>query len=635
MLVDIRRNIQKVAATAIIGLLVLAFASWGIADYITGFTQVRVASVNGKNITDQAFANARQRQEQRYRSQLGDNYQAGMLDDPLMKMALVQELIDGQLRIEDAQANGYRVSPSELTRTITEIEVFQDENGFNRELYQDLLQRQGLSISRFEKDLADSLLTDQVRLGLSSTTLVTDQEIEHLLKLQGEQRDIRFLVLPRESFAAQVDVSDEAINEFYTEHSDRFKTNEQVRIEYLEVILDDFAAQVTVDQQEIERLYNEQKNEYLVPGQRRANHLLISVTDDADDADQEAALRKISDLKNQLAEGADFAALAKEHSEDLGSARKGGDLGLFGRGIMDPEFEAAAFELPLNEVSDPVRSAFGYHLIQVTEIVPETLKPLAEVKDEISLRYRREQAEAAYFDATEALQETVYEQPDSLQPAADQFGLTIKQSSLFPRFGGEGITANSEVIEQAFSEDVRLSGQNSPVINIENSRSVVLRVVEHQPPATRPLAEVRDSIHEILLEEATTDAVKSRGEQLLEKLAQGESIDEELSGLSAEWQQREAVTRSQPGLPPALLAEIFRMPADSNNPVFQGLSLDQGDYVLYTTTRLYEEPLTATAEERQQLRLNLERLRGDIAYIGYLKHLRSEADIEIFPENMQ
>ncbi len=362
--------------------------------------------------------------------------------------------------------------------------------------------------------------------------------------------------------------------------------------------------------------------------------MLVEVASDADDQQVAAALEKITALKTRLDAGASFADLAKQDSDDIGSAKNGGDLGLFGLGVMDPEFEAAAFSLPLNQVSEPVRSAFGYHLIEVTRIEAAKLQPLAEVKNEISLRYRREQAEEAFFNATEALQDTVYEQPDSLQPAADQFGLEIKQSELFPRFGGSGVTAVSEVIEQAFSESV-LDDQNSSVITIENSRAIALRAVDHQPPQPKPLAEVSDSIQEVLREQLTAEAVASQGKQLLDGLETDASIDTQLSELSLDWQQREAITRSQPGLPPAMVTELFRMPVTTDGPPeFKGMSLDNGDYVIYTVTKLHADPLPASNEERKQLQRNIERLRGDIAFIGYLKSLRNAADIEIFPENL-
>lgn len=634
MLVDIRRNIQKVAAIAIIGLLVLAFASWGIGDYVSGFSQIRVATVDGKNITDQAFARARQLQEQRYRNQLGDNYQAGMLDEPMVKVALLQELIDEHLRITDAKTAGYRVSPTELMKTITGIEVFHGENGFDRDQYKRLLQRQGLSIARFEADLAESLITDQVRLGLSSTAIVSTSELEQLLQLQGQQRDIRFLLLARDAFAGSTVIEDNAIETFFTEHADRFQTPERVSIDYLELVLDNFAAKIEIDEQTLERLYAEQKNEFQVAEKRRASHLLVAVGEGADPGEERAALEKITNLKQQLDGGADFEAFAISHSEDLGSARKGGDLGLFGRDIMDPQFEAAAFTLPINKISDPVRSAFGYHLIKITEIQPAKLQPLAEVRDKISLRYRREQAEAAFFSATETLQDIAYEQPDSLQSAADVLGLEIKRSDLFPRFGGEGITGISEIIEQAFSDEVLQSGQNSTVVNIENSRSVVLRVADHELPATRPLADVADSIREILSEQATNDAVVSRGKSLIEKLQRGEDIQTDLDEMSLNWEDRLAVTRRQPGLPPQMLTELFRMSAPQATANFKGLSLDNGDYVVFTVTKLHADPLPPTDEQRQQLGRDMERLRGDIAFIGYLKSLRESAEIKIFPENL-
>ena len=632
MLADIRRNFQKAAAVAIIGLLVLAFASWGIADYVTGFTQVKVASIDGNVITDQAYAQARQLQEQRYRASMGENYQPGTLDDPTIKMSLVQELVDDYLRVNDAKSNGYRVSPQQLTKTITAIDVFRDEQGFNRELYQQLLNRQGFSISRFEADLAQSIITDQIRVGLSDSSVITDSELDRMLRLQGEQRDIRFLLLSRDDELEKIEVTDRAIEDFYNEHIDRFQTPELAQIEYLELVLDDYAARQTLDEEKLAQLYKEQQESYQEPEKRRASHLLISVANDAEDSVDELALKQAQEFRQQLINGADFGELAKQNSDDLGSAKKSGDLGLFGRDVMDPVFETAAFDLPLNEVSEPIRSAFGYHLIKVTEIQPEKIQPLTEVSAEISLRYRRQQAESEFFAAMDELQDAVDEQPDSLQPAADQFDLAIQQSALFPRYGGAGITSVKEVIDQTFTDDVLLEQLNSQVINIEDSRAVVVRVIDHQLPTARPIDEVRQPILEVLKEQLAADTTKLNGEALLEQL--NNQSENPATSDSGDWEERLKITRRQPGLPPQLLEALFRMAPSSDLPNYQGLALENGDYVVYAVTQLHDQPLPATDEERLQLQRNMERLRGDIAFIGYLKGLRSQADIKVYPENL-
>ncbi len=631
MLFEIRQKLQKVAAMAIIGLLVLAFASWGITDYVSGLSQTNVAKVDGTNITLQAFSRAQQIQEQRYRNTLGENYQPGLLDDPVLKMALVQQLIDDHLQISDAQESGYRVSNEELSKRITALEVFQGSDGFDRNLYKNLLRQQGLSISQFEQDLAESIIAGQVRSAITNGPIITDQELEQLLKLQGEQRDLKFLLLNRENYLSQAQATDEQIEAYYREHLDRFQKPEQVRIEWLELVLDDYAEQVEIEDSTLRKLYENQQEEYRKPERRRASHLLVTVDEQQDEA---AALAKITSLKAEIDAGKPFAEVARNHSEDPGSSKNGGDLGLFGRDVMDPAFEKVAFSLATGEVSEPVRSAFGYHLILVTEVETEQVEPYAEVKDEISLRYRREQAQADFFSATEELQNIVYEVPDSLQEAADHFNLKIQESQLFARFGGPGITGISAIIEQAFSDEVLHEGLNSSVVTLNDSRAVALRVIEHQPQASRPLAEVADSIRDIVLEQQASELVQAEGKKLLVSLNHGEELPE-LADASATWQTREGITRRQPGLPPQLLAEVFRQPVSEGQPDYHGLSLENGDYVVYAVTKLHEEVVTATDDDRNRLREELQRLRGDISYIGYLKGLRDNADIKLYPENLE
>ena len=314
--------------------------------------------------------------------------------------------------------------------------------------------------------MKQDIIINQFTTGISLSAAVPEQSLSQAFTLEGQQRRFKYLQLPLSMFSSRVTVSDEEAAKYYETHGEAFMTPERVRAQYLELDVATLDPGVEVDEQAIQALYDEQASNYVTPEERHARHILVQLLPDADEAATAAALEKANSIVSRLDAGEDFAALASELSDDPGSAANGGDLGFFGRGLMDPEFENAVFELEPGERSKPVKSPFGFHIIELVEIRPEVATPLAEVRDELLKQLLSAERSDLFYEKSETLSNLAFEQPDTLQGAADELELEIRDTDWVSVNEGTGIAAHAAVREALFSEDVLDNGNNSAAIEI-------------------------------------------------------------------------------------------------------------------------------------------------------------------------
>jgi peptidyl-prolyl cis-trans isomerase D len=406
-------------------------------------------------------------------------------------------------------------------------------------------------------------------------------------------------------------------------------TDEQVRVAYLELSLDTMAAGITVDDAMLAKRYEELKPELGGAEQRQARHILIKIPADATPEAVEQSRQKAVALRAQLSAGADFAALAKTESADTASAELGGDLGYFERGSMTPAFEEAAFALPLNTVSEPVRTPFGFHLIEVTGIKPATAPPLAEIRGTLRPRVQRELAQEQFFAAAETLRAQSFEHPDTLAPAAEALELAVQEIGPITRRGGEGVAANPEFLRHAFSTEA-IGGDNSEVFELGEGRYAVLRVVDHTPAAQRPLEEVKADIMARLQRQAGAAAARRAGEALIARLEGGEGIDAELQAHKTMFVDIPDVGREgKEGLADAVLKKAFTLPAGEGKPGQGGVELDDGSYVIVMVTARRPGAAASNTEARDALRRQLLTIRADQALTEQLTTLRERHPVRI------
>jgi len=633
MLLAIRERIMGVVGWIILGILFVAFAFFGLNSYLQSDAANYAAAVNDQEITLARHQRAYQQLRTRMADMLGDNFDAAQLNEDILKANALQQLINEELVLQAADAEGYAASNQLVAARINSIDAFKENGVFSKTLYERVLGYQGIGPANFEHNLKQEIIANQYREGISRTAAATAAGLSRAYILEGQQRRFNYMVLPLQSFSAQLEITDQDIEDYYAAHSDAFMTPERVRVQYLELDIATLDPGIAVDEQAVQALYDEQSLKYVTPEERHARHILIRLLPDADEAATAAALEKAQGIVARLDTGESFADLAKELSDDPGSAANGGDLGFFGRGMMAPEFEDSVYGLQQGERSQPVKSPFGFHIIELVEIKPEVAIPLADVRDELVDQLLADERANLFFEQSETLSSITFEQPDSLQGAADALGLDIQESDWMSRGGGgTGIAANSNIIETAFSEDVLLNGNNSASVEVAPDHVVVLRVLEHQEAAQQSLEAVRTDVERLTRNEKARALAEARGKEILASLTAGEttlaaSAEADAVTLhSTELIQRNA---SEPAREIVSAAFTLNTPAEGET-VYKGLPARNGDYVIIALEQVKDGNFQDLPEAaRQQAWRSLSQVRGQAEMAAVLSVLKDQSVIQI------
>lgn len=634
MLQAIRDRITGWIAWFIVGLIAITFALWGVDSYLRDDATAYAAKVNDEEISEAALSRAMQRQRLQMQRLLGEDFTPGMIDETLLRSSVLEGMIQKQLLITMAEEEGFAISDQLLAARIQAIPDLQQDGVFSRERYEMLLRQQGMSPTGFEMDLRTDLLVNQITSGFNDSIGISDRELERLYALQMQQREVEYLLVSAAQIAAGYEPDEEAIDRYFTAHQDDFRAPEQVRLEYLDISRRDVAAEIPVDEEAVRAFYEQNLQAYGREELRRARHILIQVAATANEAEVAAARERALQARERILAGEEFAAVAAETSDDPGSAAQGGDLGLFGRGMMVPEFETAAFALEAGELSEPVRSPFGFHLIEVTEIEAGDVKSLEEVRDEIVASLREFEVDNLFMDRAEILANASYEHPGTLGVAANQLGLETRESEWISRDGGEGIGRFPAVVAAAFGEEVFERGNNSDPIEVEPGRLVVIRLLDHRPAEPRPLEQVREDVVAALRDAHARSVAEQRGQALLDRLGTGAPMETLADADTVRYQAPVMIQRNVRDHPAAVVTEVFRLSHPRAGELTRsGLALDNGDYVVIRLNRVQEgDPARMTEAERQQLRQGLRSLYGAAEVNALLTSLRAGARV-VIPED--
>ncbi|WP_312442252.1 SurA N-terminal domain-containing protein [Stutzerimonas kunmingensis] len=619
MLQNIRDNSQGWIAKTIIGIIVMLLALTGFeAIFNAASNNQNAAEVNGEEISRYDLDQAMNMQRRQLSQQLGQDFDASLLDDRLLRDSALGSLIDRMLLLQSAKNANFAFSSEALDQLILQTPEFQVDGAFSAARFDQVIQQMGYSRLQFRQLLEQEMLIGQLRAGISGTGFVTDQQVDNFARLERQTRDFATLTLPAQQEA--IEVGDEQIKEYYEANADRFRTPEQVIVEYVELKKESFFDQVEVSDEELQELY--QKQIANLAEQRRAAHILIETGGELSDDEAKA---KIDEIATRVKNGDDFAAVAKEASQDPGSANEGGDLGFAGPGVYDPAFEDALYALNEGEVSAPVKSEFGWHIIKLLGVQSPEVPAFESLKPQLVRELKAQQVEQRFVETSKQLEDSAFEASDLAQPA-QELGLMVQTTEAFGRDGGEGITANRQVIQAAFSDEVLVDGANSSVIELDPDTSIALRVKEHLKPAAIPLADVREDIVQQLQRSLAAEAARAKGEQLLADLRKGQQPDD------AQWQAVEAATRSQEGVAPALLQAVFRMPhpEQQDKPSYSGVALSNGDYAVVRLNGVNEPEAALTDEEKLNYRRFLASRVGQQDFAAFRQKLQAEAEIERF-----
>ncbi len=638
MLQFIRERAQGWVAWLIVGLLIVPFALWGINSYFEGGGNAVVANVNGTDISLNDYRDLMARQRERVRSMLGANATGELIDSLVKPKDVLESAVERELLIQVARQAKFRVSDAVLVDQIRSMEGFQRDGVFSKQIYEQALKARGYTAATFEHEMAQSVLLEQLNSGIVSTALVTKADVDAYIRLRDQKRELGYAIIASAPLATAMVPTDDQIKKYYDEHTAQFVQPEEVSIEYVELRSADMLGKVTVSETELKQFYDEQKDQFGVGEERRARHILISI-DKAKDANGDAALKKAKELVERLKTGEAFEALAKTQSQDPGSAAQGGDLGYFGRGTMDPAFEAAAFSLKKGDVSDPVKSSFGYHIIKVEDIRPGSLKPFADVKAEVERQVRDRKAQSMFYEQSDTLSNLAYEKPDSLQPVADALGLQVQKTGMFSKRGGAGIAANPKVMSAAFSDEVLGKGLNSEPIEIGPSGVndvVVVRVKDHKPEQQLKLETVRAEVINQLKQQLAREKCEELGKAFRKQLESNTDPAVVAKEHKAEWKAGVVASRNDAALSREIANEVFKMakPATGGATV-GGIALANGDYAVIKLTGVKDgDPAAVDETQRKAIVQSLTNRASESEFGAMLQSAKEKAKIVRFEDKL-
>ena len=627
MLQAIREKAQGWIAWTIVILISIPFALFGIQQYLGVSADPVVASVDGTDITVRQLERRVREFRDSMRQRLGPAFNADIFSDKLLKPQVLQAMIDETLLRQAADDWGMRVSDEQVAASIRSLPGLQNGGKFDMSLYEATVRSRGLTKAGFEALVREEMIRAQQQSGIRDAAIVTHTDLAEQVRLGEQRRQIRYARIPAEGFLDVAAVSDEEARQYYERSQRDFQVPERVKLAWIQLDVKELADEVPVDEEKVRQYFEDHRGEFVAEQERRVRHILIPVEGDEDKARQQA-----EQLVEQLRQGADFAALAKEHSKDPGSAADGGDLGWVNRGVMVKPFEEAVFAAKPGEITGPVKTGFGYHIIEVTDVRGGAEASFEQVRDKVEAAYRRAQAEEIYFERLERLADLVYETPDSLAPAAEALGLKVQHSDWITRSGDLPPAINSpKVVSAAFSDDVLGEGNNSDVIELAPTRAVVVRVEEHEEATLKPFEAVKDQVRQAAARARASDKARAEGEKRLAELRAGADLEGLAKANGWELKQATVGRRGGEGAPAEVARAAFDAPRPADGkPAHGGVVSANGDYFLIAVDQVIDGDLDALDKTQREQRLaRLRQVLGSAEFRGVLQALRARADIEV------
>lgn len=578
MLQSIRDRLTGPIVWVIVALIAIPFAFWGVESFQSGGGDPTVAKVGDQKITESQLQAAYDQRMRQLQQMLGESFRADMIEPQRFREGVLQEMIQETTLRQHAKGAGYTATDAALLTTLNTIPAFQKDGKFSADTYKEALARQGMTPQSFEAQLRDGLTIDQVRESVLGSGFVTSAESAASWRLARQERTFSYVSFKTANYETAVSISDEAVQKHFAESSARYNAPERLKLQYVELALDELPAAPAPEAAVLKAVYDADMARFSTPEERRASHILINFG-----ADKDASEKKALALKARLDGGADFAALAREASDDPGSKSAGGDLGWVRRGLMTPKFEQALYALQPGQISVPVETEFGWHLIKLAEVKAAQTKPFNDpsVQAELLQNYRQRDAEQRYQDLADKLGQLAFENAASLEPVAKELKLELKTTDWFGRSGGSGLAANPDVLKAAFAPEIIQDGENSKPLAAGENRQVVFRKAEYEPARPRKLEEVADSIRaELKLQEAKARA-SADADALVKALNDGAVFESALAERKLSATSPGSVRRNAEGLDRQILSALFKLPRPAASKLQIGKTqLDSGDIVV-------------------------------------------------------
>ncbi|MBX2837219.1 MAG: SurA N-terminal domain-containing protein [Gammaproteobacteria bacterium] len=631
MLLDIREKVRssKPLKYTLITIICIPFVLFGIGSYFSGRAAPPVAEINGNEVTQYQLDGAIAQQRQQLAQMFGGRIPDGFANEDMLREQALDQLITAQVVRSEVEKQKFAVSDTTLGKSIRDIALFQVDGRFDKETYENELRARGYNSASFEESQRDNTAIAQFRSGIAGTSFSLPSEQSQLDELSRQTRTIDFIRYDIESQKEAVEVTDEQVQAYFDDHKDGYEFPQRAKIEYIELSVEKLAENIDVTEEDAQTYFDENKAFYVRAEQREASHILLELDDRNDEDAVAERTTRLLDIKKRIEDGEDFAALAEEFSDDVGSAGSGGGLGVISPGQMVPEFEQAVYALgAASDISEPVVTDFGVHLVKLDKIIPEAGKSFEEVKEEVMQTIKQRDADSEYYGLRELLLELTFDNPESLEVASEETGLTIETTDWLDSETDSGpVLSNPQILATAFSDDVLNVGNNSDLIAIGDKHEIVLRVLEHEGPRPKTLDDVKDEVTDTVRTTSAGELLDEALEEHLAALKTGELVsaladaNEYASATENEVLERQSTVLDRP-----IISEIYAQPKPTDEaPIMESATLANGDRVLYV---LKSVGVAEQAEDAPQPTLVNAQL-GATEYSAMLESLREKAKIEL------
>jgi len=615
----------------------LIFAAWGAYGIvnISFAPQDYGLKVNGERVSTETLNRAWQERQAQYAQALN-----GAALPPAQTQIMQQQLVDEYVREtvlrQRAQMDGYRASDAEVLAAYQSERAFQVDGKFSAQAAENMLAQIGLTPAAYEAERRQALQISQLTEGIQLSDFLTVPELNHIFALENEQREVRYALLPPEKYAPAAKIDEAQIKAWYDAHPNEYMSPESVKLQYAVLALDSMTAQVSIKEEDLQAWYEKNKTRYSESEKRHAHHILISIDNAKDPKSDAAALAKAQQVLAEVKSGKDFGDLARKYSADPASAKQGGDLGWAESNAYVAPFSDALFAMQPGQISDPVKTQYGYHIIRLDEIRPAHVLSLADGRAKIEADYRREQAAEIFGDREEQLQQKL-EQGEStdLAALANQFGLQLGEVANFTHAGGPPLGSKPEVVQAVFNEETLSGGRIGGPVALAEDRVALFKVLEHHASAPQPLASVHEEVAAAVRKSASSTAAKAAADQAVKQLDGGADFDAVIKGLAVTSAPAAFIARSDPQLPIQVREAAFGAPPPTDKPLFRAVALDNGGAAVLKLSAVRSGSAGANLQNDEQLAMQFKNRDRDGDISAYLRELERRATVKRNPNIFQ
>jgi peptidyl-prolyl cis-trans isomerase D len=631
MLQSIHDKLKGWLAGVVLGAIGLVFVFWGINWTMSAPNYA--AKVNGSEVSASEVRQSYQQQLAQVERQTNGSISDAQRNQ--IKARVLDEYVNSEALVTRADALGYRVSDQELLQAMSQVPVFQVDGKFDYSHAVAVLRSQGRSIPEIEALFRRDAKLRQLDSALSMSSFATATEMKQLRALTQQQRELTWVTFSADKYANQATPDDAALKAYYDAHKSEYMTPETVDLRYVEISLSQLASKVSVDDAQLKTYYDEQKvktpERFTEAEQRRVSHILLPVANPKDDA---AVKAKAEGILKRAEGGEDFAKLAKEFSQDTGSAPQGGDLGWSERKVWVAPFADAAYSMKVDEIRGPVKTQFGYHILKLVGIRPAAVKTFEQSKPELETEYRRNEAEKLFNNAQDQLADAALQNATDLDVVARKAGLTVLEVPVFSRTDGGGALGKvPAVIEAAFSQDV-LDGRLSPIVEAEKGRGVVLRATDHKLPQQKPLDAVRADVIAAWKQQRGVELAAAAAADAVKRLTAGESWDAVAKSAGAAAPPAKFIARQDQEVPMEIRTAALGKPKPAGKPIYADARLANGDAAVIALSAVRDAPGDPKLEEmgmRQQFAAQIASTEAQ----SYAAGARAAAKVTLNPQAIE